>query len=104
MGAVTVAAQVGAAACEDRRPGDLRTRRVTPRPEQVSRPGVRVDMHPPEYYRELAQRARRLAGMVHQSDVKRALLKAAKDFDEIAEDLEAGAEVRHPELMPNCDR
>jgi hypothetical protein len=29
------------------------------------------------------------------------LIKAAQNFDDIAEDLEAGAiEVRHPELMP----
>jgi hypothetical protein len=52
------------------------------------------------YYREQAERARRLArhstGDVHQT-----LNRLAKDFDEIAKDLENGAvEIVHPERMP----
>jgi hypothetical protein len=58
-----------------------------------------MGMHPSQYFREQAQRARRLAGMTHQLDVRRDLLKAAQDFDEIAEDIDAGAgEVPHPEM------
>jgi hypothetical protein len=58
-------------------------------------------MHPAEYYRERARHARELAEIAPQQSVRDALSKAARDFDEIAEDLEAGAiEVRHPELMP----
>jgi hypothetical protein len=61
-------------------------------------------MHAPEYYREQAQHARRLASMVHQRDVRDTLRKTAQDFDEIAYDLEIGAvEVRHPELLPQRD-
>jgi hypothetical protein len=57
-------------------------------------------MHAAEYYREQAQRARRLAEAVHQSDLRKILRSAAHDFDEIADDLDGGAvEIRHPELM-----
>jgi hypothetical protein len=54
------------------------------------------------YYRERAQNARRLAhDFAHRPDVAQELQKVAKDYDEIAADLERGAvEVRHPELMP----
>jgi hypothetical protein len=48
-------------------------------------------MHSPEYYREQAQRARRLAETVHQSDLRKTLRSAAQDFEEIAADLDAGA-------------
>ena len=58
-------------------------------------------MHPSHYYRDQARLARRLSGMVYQSDVRKTLDRVARDFDELAEDLETGAvEVRHPELMP----
>ncbi|MGA8759286.1 MAG: hypothetical protein WB611_23855 [Stellaceae bacterium] len=61
-------------------------------------------MHAAEYYREQARRARRLASMVHQIDVRDTLRQTAQDFDDIAEDLETGAvEVRHPELLPQRD-
>jgi hypothetical protein len=64
-------------------------------------PAVQGGMHPPEYYRGQARHARELANRAHPGAVRDTLLKAAQDFDEIAEDLEAGAiEVRHPELMP----
>jgi hypothetical protein len=62
-------------------------------------------MHPPKYYREQSQRSRRLAWMVHQSDVRRDLLKAAQNFDEIAQYIEAGAlEVGHPEQTSAPDK
>jgi hypothetical protein len=57
-------------------------------------------MERPDDFRGMAQRARRLAGMAHQPKVTEILRRAAQDFDEIAEDIEAGAvEIRHRELM-----
>ena len=61
-------------------------------------------MHAPEYYRDQARHARRLASMVHQVEVRDRLRQTAQDLDETAEDLETGAvEVRHPELLPQRD-
>jgi hypothetical protein len=58
------------------------------------------------YYREQAERARRLAdGVTPHSDAQKSLRDMARDYDEIAEDIEQGAiEVRHPELMPQLKR
>jgi hypothetical protein len=51
------------------------------------------------YYRERAAHARKLAGMVHQAELKETFERLANNYDEIAEDLETGAvEIRHPEL------
>ena len=53
------------------------------------------------YYRQEAARARRLAISINHPEARDALLKMAKDYDEIAADLQQGAiEVRHPDLMP----
>jgi hypothetical protein len=53
------------------------------------------------YYREEAARARRLANSINHLEARDALLKMAKDYDEMAADLETGAvAIRHPELMP----
>jgi len=58
-------------------------------------------MHDASYYREQAERARRLAAAVTDRETAAALSRAARDFEDIAVDLERGAvEVRHPELMP----
>ncbi len=52
------------------------------------------------YYRGQAARARRLARQM-RSDVAEQLEGLARDYDDIASDLERGAiEIRHPELMP----
>jgi hypothetical protein len=52
------------------------------------------------HYRELAEHARQLAEATWQNDLEETLRRVARDFDEIAEDLEAGAtELRHPELL-----
>ena len=52
------------------------------------------------YYREQADHLRRLAEMTWQRDVEGVVRGLAQDYEEIAEDLEAGAtEVRHPELL-----
>jgi hypothetical protein len=54
------------------------------------------------YYREQAERARRLAdGVPGHSDVQNSLRHMALNYDEVAEDIEQGAiEIRHPELTP----
>jgi hypothetical protein len=62
-------------------------------------------MYQPSYYREQAHRARQLAEMVHQPDLKETLCRAAQDFEDIAYDLEIGAvEIRHPEMLPQRRR
>ena len=62
-------------------------------------------MHPPSYYREQAEHARRMAGLMHQSDVTEMLHRMAEDYEDIAYDLETGAvDVRHPELLPQLGR
>jgi hypothetical protein len=62
-------------------------------------------MHPPGYYREQAERARRLASLTHQPEMTEMLQRMAKDFEDIAHDLETGAvDVRHPELLPQLHR
>lgn len=58
-------------------------------------------MEDASYYRERAERARRLARSQTTRDVEEMLAAVAQDYDELAEDLEKGAvEIRHPELMP----
>ena len=58
-------------------------------------------MHPASYYRDRADNARRVASRLHQPDILEMLRETARDYDDIAEDLEVGAiEMRHPELMP----
>ena len=55
-------------------------------------------MHEISYYREQAERAKRLSYRTTDR-VSEALASAARDFADIADDLERGAaEVRHPEL------
>jgi hypothetical protein len=62
-------------------------------------------MHPPRYYREQAEHARRLANLTHQPEMSEMLQRMAEDFEDIADDLEAGAvDVRHPELLPQLRR
>jgi hypothetical protein len=57
------------------------------------------------YYRECAAHARRLAEMSYQGELRDFLRDMARDYDDVAEDLENGAiEVRHPDLMPQNDR
>jgi hypothetical protein len=48
-------------------------------------------MHPPSYYRERAEHARRLASPMHQSEMTEMLHRVAEDFKDIACDLETGA-------------
>ena len=58
-------------------------------------------MYQPSYYRNQAERARRLAESATDRSLEDELVRIAKDYDEIAEDLETGAiDIRHPELMP----
>ena len=52
------------------------------------------------YYRERADHLRRLAEMTWQRDLEGVVRSLAQDYDETAEDLEAGAtEARHPKLL-----
>jgi hypothetical protein len=64
--------------------------------------GGSQSMRDAAYYREQAERARRLAdGVPGHSDVQNSLRDMAQNYDEVAEDIEQGAaEVRHPELTP----
>lgn len=56
------------------------------------------------YYREQAARARRLARQC-TGEIYDTLMRLARDFDDIVEDLERDAiEVRHPERMPQNQR
>ena len=58
-------------------------------------------MHPPSYYREQAEHARRLASLAHQPEMMAMLQRMAEEFEDIAYDLETGAvDVGHPELLP----
>jgi hypothetical protein len=51
-------------------------------------------------YRKQADHARQLAEATWQDNLEEMLHRLARDFDEIAEDIEAGAtELRHPELL-----
>lgn len=53
------------------------------------------------HYRDQARRARRLAHSLNNREVEALLSQVAREYDDIAEDLENGAvEIRHPELMP----
>ena len=59
------------------------------------------------YYRDQAERARRLARSVTDRDegVKAILSQVAQEYEELAEDLEGGAvEIRHPELTLESPR
>jgi hypothetical protein len=52
-------------------------------------------------YRNQADHARQLARATCQPNLEEMLYRLAQDFDEIAEDIEAGVtETRHPELLP----
>jgi uncharacterized membrane-anchored protein YhcB (DUF1043 family) len=58
-------------------------------------------MQEAHYYREQAERAQRLAHAVNHLETAALLSRMARDYHEIAEDLETGAvEIRHPELLP----
>ena len=53
------------------------------------------------HYRDQANHARQLADATWQLDLEDFLRRLAKDYDETAQDIEAGVtEVRHSELLP----
>jgi hypothetical protein len=57
------------------------------------------------YYRDRANQLRRLAEMTWQDDLEVSLRRLAQEYDETAEDLEAGAsEIRHAELLRKDQR
>jgi hypothetical protein len=52
------------------------------------------------HYRNRANHARQLADATWQPDLEDMLRHLAKDYDEVAEDIETGAiEIRHAELL-----
>jgi hypothetical protein len=58
-------------------------------------------MYEASYYREQADRAQRLSARTTDPEMRDALVSTARDFNEIAEDLERGTiEIRHSERMP----
>ena len=57
--------------------------------------------NPAKHYRQLADSTRRLSETAHQDDIRQAMKLLARDYEEIAEDIEDGImAVRHPELLP----
>jgi hypothetical protein len=57
------------------------------------------------YYRDQAERARRLAGSITREDVARHLRRLAADLEDIAVDLENGAvDIEHPRGCLRRDR
>ncbi len=69
------------------------------------RPWCFRNMHRALFYREQAERARRLARAETQGDTKALLNRAAQEYDKLAEDLENhGVETRLREMLPqhNC--
>jgi hypothetical protein len=53
------------------------------------------------YFRHRAEQTRQLSLIMWQPGVRKTLLELARDYDELAEDLERGtAAIRHPELLP----
>ena len=62
-------------------------------------------MYDASYYRVQAERALRLARATTDSETQETLERMARDYKDIAEDLESGAiEIRHPDLMPQSRR
>jgi hypothetical protein len=55
--------------------------------------------HASDYYREKARHARELAEAAWQPELESTLRRVAQEFDEAAEDIEAG-EARDTELLP----
>jgi hypothetical protein len=61
-------------------------------------------MQSAKYYRDNAAKARRLMAGITPSDTWRMLDRLARDYDDIAVDLEGGAvEVAHPCRMPQLN-
>lgn len=51
------------------------------------------------FYRERAAHIRLLHDLVHQRDMRDTLAGMARDYDEVADDVESGKiEIRHPAL------
>lgn len=60
-------------------------------------------MHDASQYRAEAQRARRLARSITHPEVVSDLERIARHYEEMAEDLERGADrLRYPELLPRA--
>jgi hypothetical protein len=61
-------------------------------------------MQSAKYYRENAAKARRLLAGITPGKTSEMLEKLARDYDDIAVDLERGAiDIKHPSLMPQME-
>ena len=60
-------------------------------------------LHVSIHYREQADRARRLSTH-HGEEVRQRLLQLAQCYDEVADDLDAGSPVRHPDFLRRSER
>lgn len=64
------------------------------------RGGLR-DLKDAAYFRRRAERTRGLLRMILQPGVRKTLMDLARDYDELADDLERGGlTLRYPELLP----
>jgi hypothetical protein len=71
----------------------------------AARAGVPTFMQKAAFYREQAERARRLARPITNGEAERLLLGMAQEYEDLATDLETGAvEIRHPELLSGRQR
>ena len=62
--------------------------------------GAGEDMDRAAHFRRQANHARQLADATHKGDVEDLLRRLAKGYDEVAHDIETGAnEIRHAELL-----
>ncbi|MBV9829567.1 MAG: hypothetical protein JO001_28435 [Alphaproteobacteria bacterium] len=62
-------------------------------------------MHDASYYRDQAARLRGFARQTRVLEVARDLQRLASDFEDVADDLEAGAiEIVYPDLLPQRRR
>jgi hypothetical protein len=67
----------------------------------ISAPRCFESMDRASHYRHQADHARQLAETTWQPDLEDMLRRLARDFDEIAKDIEADAtEIRHSEPLP----
>ena len=79
-----------------------RTRAAGSRPCSLGDLDELRDMKDPGYFRRSAERTRQPSGVMLQAGIRETLLKLARDYDELAGDLESGtAAIRHPELLPS---
>jgi hypothetical protein len=59
------------------------------------------DLKDAAYFRRQARRTTALSELILQPDVRKTLLSLAREYEELADDLDQGPiRLRHPELLP----